>query len=251
MNLDDLAARSARNIERTYLAIGRRTPGARTVCGAGWVCCLSELDHPICNFGIVRADAEFDADGLRRLIAEKKAFNLYSFRSLPAVVLDRVRGMGFVPTYRLLQLFKSGPLEGLTAELEEAEGQERLRVAEFMVRQFFFRQSRVVRQNISQATAECELPLYWSKSQGQTVGAVMLCPETGVLGLYNLCIDPDMRSRGLGSATVRAILRVSSQYERPVVLQCDAVLESWYGGLGFSKLGTVEVFCRNPRETRL
>lgn len=251
MSLDDLAARSARNIERTYLAIGRRTPGARTVCGEGWVCCLSDLDHPICNFGVVRSDSEFDADGLRRLIADKKAFNLYSFRSLPADDLDRVRGMGFAPTYRLLQLFRAGALEGPAAELAEAEGQERMRVAEFMVRQFFFRQSRAIRQNISQATAECELPLYWSNWQGQTVGAVMLCPEAGVLGLYNLCIDPDMRSRGLGSATVRAILRVASQYERPVVLQCDAVLESWYGGLGFSKLGTVEVFCRNPRETRL
>lgn len=251
MSLDDLAAQSARNIERTYLAIGSCTPGAQTVCGAGWVCCLSELDHPICNFGILRSEPEFDANQLRHLIADKRAFNLYSFRTLPAADLDQIKEMGFAPAYRLLQMFRIGPLEGQAADLSRAEGQERLRVADFMVRQFFFRQSKAVRQNISQATAQCELPLFWSGFQGQTVGAVMLCPEADVLGLYNLCIDPDMRSKGLGSATVRAILSYASQHNWPVVLQCDAVLESWYGGLGFSKLGTVEVFCRNPRETRL
>jgi predicted N-acetyltransferase YhbS len=67
----------------------------------------------------------------------------------------------------------------------------------------------------------------------------MVVESEGVLGLYNLAVRPDVRSRGLGAALVRAVQGLAVQAGVPLVLQSALNLQTWYEGLGFRPVGQV------------
>jgi predicted N-acetyltransferase YhbS len=68
----------------------------------------------------------------------------------------------------------------------------------------------------------------------------MLVEDGSSVGLFNLCVRPELRRKGLGAKLVRAVQAAASATGKPVVLQCEPDLAPWYKTLGFEPVGTVE-----------
>ncbi|MEJ5172044.1 MAG: GNAT family N-acetyltransferase, partial [Fimbriimonadales bacterium] len=83
--------------------------------------------------------------------------------------------------------------------------------------------------------------LYSVFEGGRRVGAVMLHRTPRALGLYNLCVAPWMRGRGLGACIVRQVQTDACRAGVPVVLQCRSELVPWYRRLGFRSVADLAV----------
>lgn len=245
MTTAELEPPAARNLVETYFRLGRATPGAQEVREPGFRACLGEFRHPICNFA---ADLDLDPWSVRRLkqlALPRGTFNVYTLPvDRPANLSGLLERAGFRMTYRLVQM-AAAPEEIASPALDlrspESE-EERTAIARFMADQFFSRQSTQFRGKVADATATAEgLELFELWDRRERAAAMMLCHTGDAVGVYNLCVASAFRGRGVGRALVRwARARAAGL---PVALQCDGRLESWYRSLGFSSLGTVDVFC--------
>jgi hypothetical protein len=126
---------------------------------------------------------------------------------------------------------------------------ERRHVAGFMARQFFSRMPKQGRDAIAEATAAGSHTLWTVGPPRSPEAAVMLVEQSGAVGLFNLCVRPDLRRKGLGAGIVRAVQRSAAGLGRPVVLQCEPELAPWYARLGFEPVGTVEALTRSHVES--
>jgi hypothetical protein len=233
---------AADNLEFTYLSIGRATPGAIVSHGAGYSACVCEFGHAVGNFAIVRGGTRESAKELLELAEAAESFNIYSPPEAPESAARHLRSAGFEQTWRLSQLVASGKVaEGIT-QFELVEDERRLEVARYMADQFFFRQKASVREVIAKATAHSGLELLRIVHKGSPVGAVMIAQIAGLLGVYNLCIEADLRGRGFGSEAMKGMLALSARRGCDVVLQCDVSLVPWYSSLGFREAGSVDVY---------
>jgi GNAT superfamily N-acetyltransferase len=232
------------NLTHTYLDLGRSSVGAQVWSEPGFQACAGPLDHAICNFATdVRADANV-AERLRQIADRKKCFALYVLpphggREQQGALEDK----GFTLSHQL-KLMVSADCFKESVELEGIEDpDERRKIAEFMVDQFFHRQPTGFRRGIAEATAVARnLKLYKAFWNERTAGAVMISEHGGMIGLYNLCVAPHIRRRGWGSAIVRTIVGQAEARGKRVTLQCEPSLVSWYSSLGFREVGSVSVF---------
>lgn len=238
----------SQNLEKTYWAIAQGILGTETVAGNGWKAVTNAFEHPICNFAFCDDVEALDTEGLTQLANAHPFFNVYVIRygegNGAYVELDRA---GFVRVYSLALMVGSKPATGEPGKLRYAPtAMERLRIAEFMMWQFFSTQTGNVRDRIAQATVRsAELQLYELERpdiRERPVGAVMLHRTGGVLGLYNLCVSVPYRSKGLGSSIVIAVELLSTQESVILELQCDPSLIEWYQALGLEQVGAVDVY---------
>lgn len=244
MNTAFLSPEEADNLEATYLAIGGASPDSRIELREGYSLCLGRLDHPIGNFGIIRVLKPFTAGELAAEAKGRKSFNVYVPSSAASAESVRaLRACGFRPSYRLTAMRASPQESASDCALHLAENADgRLRVALFMVRQFFPNQESGMRGRIAQATADCGLDLYEILRYGTLVGAAMISRGARLFGIYNLCIDEERRGQGLGSDALARLLSLAANEGSDAVLQADPSLESWYVQRGFRTTGAIEVF---------
>ena len=236
------------NLSHTYLVLGRSTFGAHVWEEEGFKACAGTVQHPICNFA---TDLRVTASAARRLreIAERnRTFTLYL---LPPHDNENSHNLlsdeGFGLSHKLKIMVAAETLED-DVQLDEALlKDDRRKIAEFMVDQFFHRQSTAFRRGIAEATAiSPELKLFRAVRNERTSAAVMLSEYSDIVGLYNLCVAPQFRRRGWGSAVVKTVVGEARKGHRSVTLQCEPSLMSWYSSLGFKEVGSVSVYglCR-------
>ena len=236
------------NLSHTYLELGRSSANPHVWSEEGFRACTGSLGHAICNFATDIVPCEQVARRLRAIAERRRCFALYTFPPHDDKTrLQALGDAGFALSHRLL-IMTSEKASGDPTQLQEADNPvERRKIAEFMVDQFFHRQPTSFRRGIAEATAAAaSLKLFKATWNERTAGAVMISEHSGIVGLYNLCVAPQFRRRGWGSAIVRTIAGRASETGRNVTLQCEPSLASWYSSLGFKEVGSVSVFglCR-------
>lgn len=244
MNREALLQWAEDNLEATYVAIGSASPEALIQNRQGYTLCLGRLDHPVGNFAVVRQMMESTARELAISARGRSSFHAY----VPDTESRSETGRAFAEaglrrSYGLVQMLCDPTPHAAECAITEAKTEkERLRIASFMTSQFFTRQRPAVRERISWVTAHSGLGICEIHRRGQFVGAVMISRSPGMLGIYNLCIEARSRGRGHGSDAVARLLDMARAEGSMAVLQADASLCDWYGGLGFEQAGIVDVF---------
>lgn len=209
-----------------------------------YLLCQGSLSHPIANFAVCRTPNSNDAIHLARHAASRTSFQLYAVDALPTPeILERA---GFQRSYRLVHLAADPiPVVDRTGGPSVLEAPPREPAVDLMVQCFFTRYSPSERQAIRSALIRSDVPIYGIQELGRWV-AVAFAPVTEhQMGVYNLCVLPEFRGRGLGRQFVSA-LRMKAE-DRTVALQSDINLQNWYRQLGFSPQLTLSVYTFNPR----
>lgn len=229
-----------KSVCETYLTLARGAPNAKITVDENYWSCSSTFAHPIANFA-----GHFNLrDGQVKEIAAKAKMNA-NFR---AYVIDgdspddlsmRFEEHGLVLRYELQGM--EAALDGVAVEeevLARVETTDELEsTARFMVDTFFWRSPASIKNPLSRlltASGSAGHEFYFAEDNRGIFAAATLAISGGVAGLYNLCIRPDRRLSGAGSACVRQLMSVASVRQLRLVLQCDVSLVPWYRRLGFS-----------------
>jgi predicted GNAT family N-acyltransferase len=245
MILDSLTAAASENLKYTYFELGRSAANSKIWREPGFQACVGDFEHPICNFAAGLDLDRGSANRLARVAVDRQSFNVYATPlDKPDNVGDLLVQEGFHRSYRLVQMAaQPSNLEPKNSLLRASTRYDRMQVALFMVDQFFAKQGVRFRQQVADATARAmTLELLAMKREGNIMGAAMVCFNSGMAGVYNVCVDSSLRGLGIGSSIVREILAVSAWKNAATTLQCDMKLESWYKSLGFIRVGDVDVY---------
>lgn len=234
------------NLRETYSSLAVATPGTTVRRTGNVVVAEGDLAHPICNFVLLdRGEAEDPrhevgwAPGRPFLnVYWPVAGERFGDRRLKIAGLERVHSLEvMVAPGRIL-----GHPVRLTMREAEASA-DRDRLAMFMADRFFGRYREAMRAGIARSTSEAQsLRLFATPDLDRPVGAVLLTETEGALGLYNLCVRPEERGRGLGAEIVRWVLAAAHARGERVTLQCDDRLAGWYRRFGFATVGRLVVF---------
>jgi N-acetylglutamate synthase-like GNAT family acetyltransferase len=233
------------NLLATYLAIGRTFPGAVVRDTDAFTLLLSDLNHPSGNFAARLSLDPWSAADLRRLAASRDSFQVVALsEDAPEHLTELLRRAGFKVVHRLVSMIahprEAKPEVGM-AYCTEPE--ERLEAGRFIAEAFFSREPVPIRQAMAEAVANApSLAVHSHIARERIVAAVTLSREADILGIYNLCVAPPQRGKGLGSAIVRWCLAQAAQEGRPACLQCTPALEPWYAHLGFTRSTAVTVW---------
>ncbi len=234
-----------KNLEETYFRLGLAAPESRLWDNEGFRACLGSYEHPICNFAIQLRLDPWSARRLQTLASARHAFHVYRLPGDQPEYLEELLGrFDFFQVYSLDALIAEP--ESASEELEPAEANDdlaRRSISEFMAMQFFGRQGAQFRQQVQEATFSADdLTFHYVAERGRVVAAAMLSRTPGMLGVYNLCVSPNRRRRGLGSSFVRWSKSLAYREGRAVTLQCDPGLVEWYARFGFRAYGRIGVF---------
>src|SRR5580692_6503199 len=78
MTREEIQAGASENLLRTYFSLGLAIPNSTTVEEEGYIACLGEFEHPICNFAAGLRLDPWSAKQLATLAATRKSFNVYA-----------------------------------------------------------------------------------------------------------------------------------------------------------------------------
>lgn len=242
------------NILATYLSLATALPEAEVVQGPDYAWCLSDIPLALCNFAIdFRSDRDVVevAEQLHQIAEQRPVFRIFLCDGdRPSDLSQVLRSRGMTRYAHLASLMSSegNPTE---ADLQLCESHhDREDTAAFMVANFFWRRDSLLRDKIVASTVNSPHRLYRMQSSGQTVAAVMITETPRTHGLYNLCVDPRMRNRGLGSQIVAACRAAAVAAGKPLALQADHSLAGWYAKLGFHDVGKVETIGLSAKNRR-
>jgi hypothetical protein len=209
-----------------------------------WIC-RSQVEHPIGNFAI-----RFDCDTLPKEPVEEairtSIFRLYTLTGdRPADLHDRLLGIGLRRRYELIGMTLESSRCGSECCLSAATTpSEALDIARFIAATFFWRSSRTVREELA-ATMAASHPsheFYALRDQFGIVAAGTLTLDVEVIGLYNLCVRPDVRSQGVGTSVFTELGGLAAARAKHVVLMCDPDLLPWYSQRGCTVVGNLQAF---------
>lgn len=252
--MDELLRSSRDNIAETYLGLGAQAGTSEIVRTPAFEVCRAQVDLAFCNFAVrLRLDAhpegaESAAEDLAAFARRRRSFRVFAATGdTPAEVSMQLDRAGFRPAHRLIQMACASSDSPAEIDLIECGTLfERHRVTEFMVSQFFGRQSQVMKSHIVTATVHSDHRLFRLEHAKKIVAAVMLTGMKDAVGLYNLCVLPSARHKGTGGAVVHSVLSLAAKLGLPTVLQCEPALEPWYKEMGFNSVGIVQAFSLNP-----
>ncbi len=227
------------NVCETYLALGGLAPEAMVEKRPDRWQCLSPFCHPIANFA-----AHFDISdmGVAQIAAIAKGvphFRAYvTPGDSPRNLGELLEARGLSAKYRLTGMEATVYATSAPTVLCRAlDGDSIRETARFMVDTFFWRSPESLRKPLVQLLKKSAAnghEFYFAGSDSIEAAAT-LSITGGIAGLYNLCVRPDCRSKGIGSDMVRQLSNICLQRAHRLVLQCDGALAPWYGGLGFSE----------------
>jgi ribosomal protein S18 acetylase RimI-like enzyme len=234
----------------TYLGLVGAIEGASVTRPHGFTLVRGPGYFSFCNFaaGFVGGDARQIAAVL--LEQAEACLGFYVFLMTgdePADLHERLGDAGFQVRQTLVGMAAVGhsgePETGATAVTDL---KERRAVASFMARQFFWRMPKDGRDAIAAATALGPHTLWAVGPVHEPEAAVMLVEQPDSVGLFNLCVRPDLRRKGLGSRVVGAVGAHAARQGKPVVLQCEAELAAWYREQGFREVSRVDALSLAP-----
>lgn len=245
---EDLPFAGRENLLATYCSLAQGNELTSLVTSDGYTTAQGPLHLSFCNFA---AGFEETSGHLGRMIAlaerARRQSGLWVFvtdADRPPEIEADLLAQGFVRRHRQSQMVATAPAIRPPVPLMAAETLElRQDTARFMADQFFLRTGPLGRQDIASATARSDRALWRCEGPGGLLmGAVMVSESASAVGLYNLCVAPDRRGRGLGASLVAAVQEFAAAQGKPLVLQCDPPMEAWYARLGFAAFGQVTAY---------
>lgn len=243
---DALLARE--NVIETYVSLARSAPTVQVQRLPEFTICTAPIALSFCNFAIGLKLTESKNDPALGLLVQSARQNA-AFRVFvvpgdePESIGTLLGRAGFAVQHRLSQLALREPPDAFAVRLEEAHSlEERRQVARFMVAQFFREQVGNIRERVELSTAKSPHRLLSVRKSRTIVGAAMLSETRGVLGLYNLCVDKPLRSKGVGTAILADCCRLAAQSNAFITLQADTQLSGFYTRRGASILGEIKSF---------
>lgn len=234
------------NLRETYSALALATPATTVRRTGNVVVAEGDLAHPICNFVLLDRTEPEDPSGVRQLATERPCVNVYQPVPGERASDRRFRIAGLERVHSLEVMVAPGRVLGDAGRIALGEAErpsDRDGIAAFMADQFFGRYRAAMRTGIARSTAEARsLRLFATPDLARPSAAVLLTETGGALGLYNLCVRPEERGRGLGAEVVRWVLAAAHARGECVTLQCDDRLAGWYRRFGFATVGRLVVF---------
>ena len=233
------------NAIATYLGLVAAVEGSVVTKPHGFTLVRGPGFFSFCNFaaGFHIEDSDLD-EAIALLQAQaRECFGFYVFAmsgDTPDRLDERLVECGFEVRQRLVSMASVlAPAQGELDARLVTDRQERADVATFMARQFFWSMPSEARSAIAAATSACGHTVWCVGQASDPRAAVMLVEQHDSVGLFNLCVKPELRSKGIGGDLVRAVQTAASNLGRPVVLQCGEDLVPWYQNLGFDRVGHV------------
>lgn len=236
------------NALATYLGLVGSVNGSVVTRPHGFTLVRGPGMFSFCNFAAGFSLGQDDVDAALSTLVEsaEDCFGFYVFvmtGDKPGDLVDRLVAKGFEQRHSLVGMVSDTvpELPDLVAQAVTSH-EDRRKVAGFMARQFFWRMPREAREAIAAATAASPHTIWTVGPVDEPDAAVMLVEDSDAVGLFNLCVRPELRRKGLGARVVRAVQGTAAGRKKPVALQCEAELAPWYKSLGFEAVGTVEAF---------
>ena len=228
----------------TYLSLGRCAPGALVETVEGATVCRSSIRHPIGNFAI-----DFRGTGVADEIVnealERPHFRLYFLPGDdPPDIEELSIAAGLRLRYELagMELTQDPPGSAAVIEAESVEAVQE--VATFITNTFFWKSPRKSRGMLARimAASHPQHRYFFEKDEKGIVAAGTLTLDAEVIGLYNLCVRGDARSRGVGSSFAAELGRRARALSSHVALLCDWGLIPWYSRQGYVQVGSLQAF---------
>lgn len=249
-SLNRLISASRSNILATYAGLAESVAGARRTREKPWLQIEGPEDLAFSNF---LAGWDFGSDEEARhgahlaaeLCAERPGFSVFTVAGdRPSDMGRMLLAAGFELRHTLVEMAWSSDVPpSAEGALVLAQGvEERRKIADFMTRQFFWRGSHDQRRKIADATAKSPNQLYTLDGDDPARAAIMLVPLDDSLGIYNLCVQEDLRRHGLGGRLVKLAQALAVRHGVPAVLQCEPALARWYESFGFIRVGAVDAY---------
>ncbi len=234
------------NALATYLGLVGSVEGAVVTRPMGFTLVRGPGYFSFCNFAAGFDVQGNDVEGAIELLREQAedCFGFYVFAmsgDTPADLIEILEARGFERRQQLVGMASADlPQHKEIGAKVVTDPAERKLVSSFMAKQFFWRMPREARDAIAVSTAASSHTVWSVGPAAEPDAAVMLVEQERSVGLFNLCVRPELRRNGLGSDLVRGVQVAASKSGRPVVLQCEPELADWYKYLGFEAVGTVD-----------
>lgn len=246
---EDLQLRVRENLVQTYLGLARHLGGVQVHEGPDFHGCYSHQDHSFCNFAMaINEESLEQCRALARSFAEH-ARSRPSMRvfELPGDVPERFGQFltleGFRAGNILSMMVGEGDSGKCDLEIQKFEdANSRQYLARFMISQFFPASALEFRHLVLKATAEGPHELWAVGNPEYPAAAVMISETSDTIGIYNLCVRTQDRSKGLGTQILRFMQNRANRENKILVLQCDLNLEPWYKLRFFKNIGSMSSF---------
>ncbi|MCH8274801.1 MAG: GNAT family N-acetyltransferase [Armatimonadetes bacterium] len=234
------------NVSETYLALAGGIPDTHIVRSPAYWLCTSSFEHPIANLAVRLDLSPRDADELAHEARENPVLRIYVLpEDEPPHLRDMLRERNLADVHRLTGMV----LEQAPTKAEEvarrAEGPALDRAIRFIIDNFFWSTPGGTRDRLVEAVRSAVgVPheFYVIEDDAGVLSAATLTLTGEVAGLYNVCVRPAERGRGIGSKVVLQLASAVRRRGLHLVLQCEPSLAAWYGGLGFESVGEAGVF---------
>lgn len=230
------------SISGAFTSMAEHIKGAEILRGPWGAHCQAPLRHPLANFAWVEDIATWQ--DLDLPIAHAGCFNVY----VPSLEREPDEVFGFrhaLTQHTLAAPAKRRPLNVRHLVEEAKSSEERTKIADFMVSQFYSSSSREVRQAMTKGLSLADGLRLFRISDGRrgTAAACALYVGAEVWGIYNVIVEDDFRGFGRGQAMIEEMLAISNDSARLTQLQCNSNLVSWYTGFGFREHSFLHIFC--------
>ncbi len=243
--LDQATFCGRENLLETYLGLAAAVPQSKISDRDDCVWVQGPADFSFCNFA---AGFEIsDEYEIERVIFEAKQQSGFWIFCIdgdrPSDLSARMEGAGFMLRQVLSQMVYEGKATAKSVITEEAIlPKERLFACRFATKIFFSQSRAAAQEKSAQITANCRHRLFTLSENNQLIGSYMGTESHSALGLYNLCVIPNARNRGIGRMLVSDAVARAKCLEKRLVLQCDPALVEWYLSQGFRVFGRVRAY---------
>lgn len=234
------------NASETFLALALAVKNTEVIRTPHYWVCTNPLNHPIANFAI---HLDVTEEGLQQLLLRARRTQNFRIYVLPGDTPEGLKNLliqqGLSLASSMVGMYLHTPPTAPPPVARLAFPDELPGVSAFIVQNFFWDSPKVVRQAFQSALVNARAvphEFYVSAVGNQIVAVGTLTFSNGVAGLYNVCVHPHHRNRGLGSALVRQLSDIATQKNCPLVLLCEPELKVWYQSLGFEEIGESQAF---------
>ena len=242
------------NLFETYIELAAAAKGTVVERNRPFTWVKGDSAVSFCNFCALfdAEESEVEAIAAELLAYGEKNSSFWVFATdfcRPANLKSALSLAGFQTRQTLkLMIWQGGSKAGHDPAIEAAATIERLSVTKFMTDIFFSRSSASAKATVMESTTFSPHRVFAWNDRSGIVAAVMTSSTDGVLGLYNLCVRSDRRSRGLGRNAVDFVKSMAAGENKALVLQCNANLEDWYLEQGFETIGLVDAYSAPCRD---
>lgn len=235
------------NIAEAFLTFASAAPKARIARSEHYWQSTSSFKHPLANFAIRLNLQDHHIDDLVEKARAHSFFRVHVITGdSPPTLLGLFESKGLTEASHMkLMISRAAGLAD--PRVQELPPQDARQVAEFTVEQFFWTAQAQIRQRVTElAYAMARDPrqtTYAIYGESGIQAAASVFYTDAVAGLYNVCVHPSSRGRGLGSAIVQHACHQAAFRREKIVLQCGESLVGWYQVLGFREAGESFVLC--------